>query len=707
MRFIVGIVFLIALISLITANVSTHFEQDGLSVDRQLVVQPIGGVDTTTGVARTRYISTVTLIITNPGPGERQNVQLLEDLSYFPPYIHLSFSEKPVSAGRTANWTLARLPAGRSASYSITLPALVSDAAVSSAKPPEVTSDRPSAQLTVPSLVDLGQNAVIVLRSNTGSPISDAHIQVIGPDSHPISLVTDPSGRAFFTATQSGFYSYHVLDYRVGFRPTTEVRPAPAPVPSTVGAVVALPSSNTTATTSNFPTIELSGFWPIAGALLMIGIVAFGLYMYFNRPVDEESTPTPPAPATRPSMSDGQRAAAMNASSEPNYLRSSSTSVSDTSGAPLRDSSSSLSPSLSSPDSSRSPSPSASSSGSSPIPTTPSDQVDSENMRQQTRSLISERRGIGGISIVPTRSSPSSLSPSPSSIDWNAKPEVGEETTVAETDSDDSASESSDSDQPSQDSSSASDSASSSSDSDSSSDPTSSPSSDSDSPPSSSTDRAVPSWMTKTPPAGENAEVDDDAIAKTISELEALRDELRSRSSARESHTQEDESNPSESSESHSQEDERSSPFSAVSEESALPPEEEAKIDEILSAEPVTTVLAAEEEAEIEQEAESIDTEVKGSDAESSAPSLFTPTPAEAPEHPIEKPRVARKAKPLAPSKQVSKPVLSKSAFKIPTKSKPSSTPLKRGPGRAAKNVKAGKVTPVSKSSSPKKGSKR
>jgi len=669
-RFIVSILFLISLCSLIAANASVHYTQDGLSIDRQLTVQPIGGVDTNTGVMRTRYSSTIMLIVANPGPTDRQNVVISEDLTYLPSYIRLSISGNPDSDGRTARWTLPSLPAGRSIAYSISLSAFVSDGAVTSADPPQVTSDRLPAQLTVPSLVDLNQNAVIVLRSNTGSPLADARIDVIGPDSHSISLSTDPSGRAFFTATQTGFYSYEVLDYRVAFRPTTEVRPAPVPVPSTTGAVVASPSNTTSAGFSS-PTIEISGLWPVVGALLMIGIVAFGLYVYLNRPADEEPS-TPPAPATRPLTSDGVRISDLNSPSEPNYMRPSAPSA-ERSDSPLRDSSSSLSPSLSSASrsessvsaapsrptsesNSSSPSASATSAGSSTIPTTPANPADSEKVRLQTRSLISERRGMGGISISPTRASPASLSPSPSSLDWDAKPSVGEETTVSQTGSGDTSDRASETQESAPDS--------------------NDPPSPSDE---ASPSRPVPSWMTRTPSDGENSEVDDEAISKTIAELEALRDQLRSRSSSRESRLSEEEDRSSSDSS-----DARSS--DTVISESALPPDEEAQINEILSAEPVEeTTLVPEAEARIEQEAESIDTEVKGSDDAPSAPSLFTPTPVPAPEHPMERPKLARRPKSM-PAKKAAKPASKQTWTEV--KSISISERAKRGPGRPRNEAK-------------------
>ena len=101
MRFVTALLFLLALSTLLTAAISTHFEIDGLRIERQLSVQPIGAIDPSVGVARTRYASTVTLILTNPGPSDRENVVLAEDLSYLPPYVQLSFSEKPQSE----SWT--------------------------------------------------------------------------------------------------------------------------------------------------------------------------------------------------------------------------------------------------------------------------------------------------------------------------------------------------------------------------------------------------------------------------------------------------------------------------------------------------------------------------------------------------------------------------------------------------------------------------
>jgi len=673
----VGILLLLSLCSLIAADVNMHFEQDGLSIERQLSVQHIGAIDTSSGVARTRYSSTITLIITNLGPVDRQNIALSEDLSYLPSYIRLSYSEKPSSDGRTARWNLSHLSAGRSVSYSIVLPALVSDASVLSARAPQVSSDKPPAQLTAPNLVDLGQNVVILLRSASGAPLSGAHIDAIGPDSHPIALVTDSSGRAAFIASQAGFYTYLVNDYRVGFKPTTEARPAPVPVPPTTGAVVALPS-NTTATTPPPFALELSGFLPLAGALLVVGIVAFGLYVYFNRPVEDDS-PLPPAPATRPtdfaeprnenneSSSEQVRSFSAGSQSGPSDLRSSKTSsyVPPTSDA-----------------------------ASSKTPVSPAQ--DSGDVREQTRSLIANRRGQADTSSS-VRSSPSDFAPSPSSVDWDSKPPVGEETTIVETDSD---SKEPDEYSSASDSSHASDSLAQSG---------FSPAQDSSSP----SPRPIPSWMSGTVADGEKSEVDDEAISKTISELEALREELKARSRSREERNRREAglagvSLGQEESESDS---DYAAPDSSQ-EDKVLPPEEEAAVDAILLAEPSLgeetaelPPLAPEEEAELEQEVASINTEIKESDDESDEQSLFTPTQI-APEHPLEEVPAGRSAASRLRKKESKSPPISR-GFAKPSKqtwSVVKSAPIAQRAKRVTvKQRKTGKTTKPT----PKKGGKR
>ncbi|VVB57106.1 Uncharacterised protein [uncultured archaeon] len=548
-RFSTWLILFLLFASLLSANTRMQYSQDGLLVTRALEIQSIQTVNPVMGVAHETQQSVITLTLSNPGSVERRNVVLAEDLAYLPSYIRLSYGIQPASSdGRTARWNLPVLQPGQSARFTITLPTVVSDGSAARAPAPQVVSDRPPAQLTVPTLSDAGQNVVVRLRSISGVPLANAAIVVSMPDGHSLPLLTDSDGRAFYTASASGFYSYSVPDFAVPFTSSTEVRSRAVVVPATVGAMVALPSADAPSPAPAPMNIDWSGLWPVAGGLLMVGFIAFGLYAYFNRSQPDDYSPLSAAPATRPSIQDMHGFGSAPSDSGPLAARAGSDEEEPSPSTPMP-------PAM--PGASARPSPApedapSSAAGSSTVPTIPANGADSAAIRARSRELIRSRREGAALSssrpasfgetttlTPPAETAASALSssiqPSKASFseqtllprpafDSDEDEEAGEPSEPAESklsDSTAAASGSASGDSVSDESEASGD---------------SSGSEDSGPSPSSSSPRPMPSWMTRTASApAESVEVDDEAIAKTISELEALRDELRSRSAKRSS----------------------------------------------------------------------------------------------------------------------------------------------------------------------------
>ncbi len=727
MRFPSILLGLLLLLATLNANTSMQYPQDGLLVVRTLEVQQVQTVNTVMGVGTKSLQSVITLTLSNPGSVSRHNVILSEDVTYLPSYIRLTYSTQPTSTdGRTVSWTLPDLPAGQSARYTITLPVAISDAPVASAPAPRLTSDRPSAQLVVPTLSDAGQNVVLRLRANDGTALSNARIEVSAPNGQHLSLLTDGEGRAYFMANSSGFYTYSIPDFAVAFAPATEVRAPTLVLPPTASAIVALPSANASASSVSapfqFPNIDLSGLWPVAGGLLLVGLAAFSLYAYFNRSQPEDySTPLPPAPSSRPYIHDMQGFGSSPSDSGPVAARA-GTDENDSSSLGMP-----KSPSIpSSSNDARSASPELSSSGTSVVSTTAANMADSPAIRARTRELISARRSGKPLSSSPaaapssnpfsSSSESASLSGSSSATSPDAAkpvfpsdaPAYSEQTQVSPGFGDE---EDSDEDEDSDESPGA--------------------AGADDSSPSSS--RPVPSWMKRTAsPQSETAEVDDEAIAKTISELEALRDELRARSTSRQKSGSSSALDASSSSDA-AEEPETEELGKAV----ALSSEEKAEMDAILSATPAYVPAPSEDETRVDEEAQISSTKEEASESsdsdegDSPAPAApiirFTPSnraPAKLilPKLASGKPGASAGSAPAVsrspgrPRKEEAKPVIRptkppKSEIKSSSPAKPTWSVVKsasiaqratRAVGRPKKEVKAEKS--VSSKSSTKKG---
>ncbi|MDE1798111.1 MAG: hypothetical protein KGH63_01755 [Candidatus Micrarchaeota archaeon] len=287
----------LALSGLGHANAQVNYSLGHIQIQRTLDVRQIGRIDPGTGAAIPVDESTVSLKITNTGPLDLQSVVIEENLDYLPPHARLSFSQQPVSDGRVARWTMATLPAGGTFSVWFTAPVSVPDDALTQAQAPSVSFTRAAARLSLPPSVDAGQDVALRLRTPDGQPLSGALIEVSAPDGTVRQLETDSEGRASFTASRAGFYTYGVPDYDVGFISSTEAEAPAAAVPPTVATLTPVAPKPAEADYGQ----TLWGLAPLAVGLALVAAIAFALYTYFNTMPGDEGEPMPPAPATRPS----------------------------------------------------------------------------------------------------------------------------------------------------------------------------------------------------------------------------------------------------------------------------------------------------------------------------------------------------------------------------------------------------------------------
>ncbi len=284
------------LAGLTLADTAVTYPMGHIEVTRTLAVRQIGRIDPGTGAAMPQYESIVTLTVANTGPLDRNAVRLEENLNWLPPHARLTYSLLPVSDGQNARWVIDVLPAGRNFSVWFSLPVSVPDAAAQNAGSPRVNYNRSPALISVPPGVEIGGDANLRLRTADGLPLGGAEISVSTPEGKTLELQTDQTGKASFKAERAGFYTYGVPDYEVGFIPSTESIAPQVVVPATIGSLTPLPPSGAGQMEG---LLALVGFWPLALGLVLVAAMAFAIYTYFNTMPGDDSEPMPPAPAVR------------------------------------------------------------------------------------------------------------------------------------------------------------------------------------------------------------------------------------------------------------------------------------------------------------------------------------------------------------------------------------------------------------------------
>ncbi|MFH1094679.1 MAG: hypothetical protein V1728_00500 [Candidatus Micrarchaeota archaeon] len=263
------------------ADAQASYSVDGLTLTRSLSVREIGHLDFSTGaISNPWYESTVTLNLKNNGPAPHTNIVLEENLAYLPANAHLSYTQSPSSAGRKASWSIPLLSPGEEFTVNITVMALVPDSAIGAQGPPGLEYARPPASLQAPPSADQGAPVLLRLIDDARRSVPGAQIEVSSPDGRIRILATDSTGYARFDASLPGVYTYRVPAYTLDFVPSTQSL-APAPVlPAVAGAMVPPnpPPAGSGALSDNFLFIASL----LVGAVL-VAIIGLALLGFMSR----------------------------------------------------------------------------------------------------------------------------------------------------------------------------------------------------------------------------------------------------------------------------------------------------------------------------------------------------------------------------------------------------------------------------------------
>lgn len=284
-------------VATVWADGSVNYSAGGLRITRTLTVRQIGNFNPSTGATIPVFESRIDLVIANPGARPINRIIVQEDLGYIPSQTRISYSARPYANGRTARWSIPTLLPGEEWRVWLTVPAPIPDSAMRAAGAPSVQYDRPRASLAVPSEVEQGETVTLRLLAPDATPIRGAGIERIGPDGRRALLISDANGVVRFVALAGGFYTYSVPEYETGSVPSTESRPRVPETPA-AGALTPLPPNLPPPEKKTAP--DLWSFWPLAAGLLLVAAMAFALYSYFASGSGAEYAPMPPAPSVRP-----------------------------------------------------------------------------------------------------------------------------------------------------------------------------------------------------------------------------------------------------------------------------------------------------------------------------------------------------------------------------------------------------------------------
>ncbi len=260
------------------ADAQASYSMDGLTLTRSLHVREIGHLDFSTGaISNPWYESTVTLNLKNNGSTPHTDIVLEENLAYLPANAHISYTQSPSSVGRKASWSIPLLPPGEEFTVNITVMALVPDSAIGAQGPPGLEYARPLASLQAPPSADQGAPVLLRLIDDARRSVPGAQIEVSSPDGRIRILTTDSTGYARFNASLPGVYTYRVPAYTLDFVPSTQSL-VPAPVlPAVASAMVPSnpPPAGSGALSDNFLLIASLLVGAVLVAIIILALLGF------------------------------------------------------------------------------------------------------------------------------------------------------------------------------------------------------------------------------------------------------------------------------------------------------------------------------------------------------------------------------------------------------------------------------------------------
>ena len=303
MRFGYLALFAIAMLGLAAAQDAFAYKADSIIVSRQLGFEPMTRTtyrtDASVGTPVGTDLTVITLKVENAGQFARNSVLLTEDVSWIPTTKQAYFFPQPDGLdGRVAQWQIGTLAPGEGASVQYKVDGRLSPEVLAKIAQPTLEYAKNSAYLDAPSGSVQGKAITLALKDENGIGIAGAEIGVAGPTGVAAAVRTDSSGKAKFTPTDAGFYTYSAADFEIEHSPTTNVQEAEVNA-LTAGAMTPAKKQD-----AQDLIAAIAGVSPIIVGVLLLGIVAFALYAYLTTSEGREEEPLPPAPATRPSLSD-------------------------------------------------------------------------------------------------------------------------------------------------------------------------------------------------------------------------------------------------------------------------------------------------------------------------------------------------------------------------------------------------------------------
>ena len=234
----------------------------------------------------------VTITVENVGQIERRNISVGEDLTFVPDGAEVDFFPVPSSGdGEQVFWAIGSLQPNESKSVSYWFSATLSEGLLQRIPEASIVSQPVFVSLSAPRASTVGDTLSIALQTASGQPVGGATVYVLFPDGSRLPLLTGRNGVATFTASRQGGYSYSVDGYQLE-----------APVSTDAGAPEAAPPVVAAAVGNSGLLSSLAGILPILGAIFAIAVVILIIYNFFasRREEDEGAYAQPQVPYSYP-----------------------------------------------------------------------------------------------------------------------------------------------------------------------------------------------------------------------------------------------------------------------------------------------------------------------------------------------------------------------------------------------------------------------
>jgi len=277
-----------------SGDVSVQYVQGGLELERILQIKPATTVYAATGAMVQAYESHITIIVKNVAQDAKKNLILEEDLSYLPPNARITYVISPdISDGRGAKWNIDSLLSGKSFEIKFSVPAIIPAQRVKQLPAPKVYFESGGYELVVPAKVSKGDGIELEAKSAAGMPVPGALIYVTYPDGRESAVATGADGKVKILAELEGEYLFQMQSGGQGAKTIASIIEESVPVQPDIKEEAQEEAG------FDFLGAIISAFAFAIGAIVIIAIL-YSIYKYLTAPVeDEEGSPLPPAPATK------------------------------------------------------------------------------------------------------------------------------------------------------------------------------------------------------------------------------------------------------------------------------------------------------------------------------------------------------------------------------------------------------------------------